>query len=360
MFINISDDEPVPGVDKGKARMKTPLFELSDDEDEKGSTESMPLHETWFTKTKEGQLPVMDKDLYPSITELSSGSFLDPNYAPSAKVQGGEEEESTTHASRLLGIGLISIIASPILTNVTHQDHPLLIWSQLHSEFLDKILKLDDELVLHCPACPQPSINLPPDWNKNLAPRWLYCLFLAIDANFWLCRLNVSSDESDPSLNLRYAYFIEETTFRSYLDTFGKVIPEEEKSTCNNHDAIKLANSRDGHGAMATGNILYLVPKFHLPAHVLKCRNNFSFNFSTRVGRTNGEAPEHGWAATNTLAMSTKEMGSGAHRDTLDDHFGDYNWRKIIILADTLCNQLKEAVKAHTEHVKEFIGYDAL
>lgn len=79
-------------------------------------------------------------------------------------------------------------------------------------------------------------------------------------------------------------------------------------------------------------NILYLVPKFHLPAHILKCRDNFSFNFSAKVGRTDGEAPERGWAATNALAASTKEMGPGARRDTLDDHFGDYNWRKIIIL----------------------------
>lgn len=31
-------------------------------------------------------------------------------------------------------------------------------------------------------------------------------------------------------------------------------------------------------------NILYLVPKFHLPAHILKCRNDFSFNFSAKVG----------------------------------------------------------------------------
>ncbi|SJL09554.1 uncharacterized protein ARMOST_12934 [Armillaria ostoyae] len=34
---------------------------------------------------------------------------------------------------------------------------------------------------------------------------------------------------------------------------FGKVIPEEEKSTCNNHDAVKLANSRGRYGAMVCG-----------------------------------------------------------------------------------------------------------
>ncbi|KAK0463400.1 hypothetical protein IW261DRAFT_1554106 [Armillaria novae-zelandiae] len=219
------------------------------------------------------------------------------------------------------------------------------------------------ELALRCPACPQPSINLPPDWRKNLAAHWLYRLFLAIDANFWLCRLNVSSNESDPGLNAGYAYFIEETAFCSHLAAFGKVIPEEEKGTCNNHDAVKLVNSRGGNGAAATGvgavvcgwhdmkhpmsvrdlekerDILYLVPKFHLPAHVLKCHDNFSFNFSAGVG----------WAATNALAASTKEMGPGAHRDTLDDHFGDHNWRKIIIL---------DAVEARLEHVEEFIGYE--
>ncbi|KAK0491685.1 hypothetical protein IW261DRAFT_1556825 [Armillaria novae-zelandiae] len=93
-------------------------------------------------------------------------------------------------------------------------------------------------------------------------------------------------------------------------------------------------------------DILYLVPKFHLPAHVLKCHDNFSFNFSARVGHTDA---------------STKEMGPGACRDTLDDHFGDHNWRKIIILADTLCSQLKDTVEARLEHVEEFIGYkDAL
>ncbi len=81
----------------------------------------------------------------------------------------------------------------------------------------------------------------------------MYHLFLAVDANFQLRRLNVSSDRSDPGLNLGYAYFVEEGAFRGHLDSFAKVIPEEEKSTCNNHDAVKLANSRAGHGAAATG-----------------------------------------------------------------------------------------------------------
>jgi hypothetical protein len=82
--------------------------------------------------------------------------------------------------------------------------------------------------------------------------------------------------------------------------------------------------------------ITYLVPKFHLPAHIVKCQEEFSFNFTPYVGRTDGESPERGWAAANAIANSTKEMGPGSRRDTLDDHFGDYNWRKITDLGKPL------------------------
>ena len=78
--------------------------------------------------------------------------------------------------------------------------------------------------------------------------------------------------------------------------------------------------------------IRFLVPKFHLPAHVEECNLAFSFNLTKGVGRTDGEAPERGWANINPAAQSTKEMGPGSRRDTLDDHFGDWNWKKIIKL----------------------------
>lgn len=47
--------------------------------------------------------------------------------------------------------------------------------------------------------------------------RWLYALFIAIDANFRLKRKAVSSDEVDPGLNAGWAYFVEETKYKKYL-----------------------------------------------------------------------------------------------------------------------------------------------
>lgn len=75
--------------------------------------------------------------------------------------------------------------------------------------------------------------------------------------------------------------------------------------------------------------VTYFVPKFHLPAHIAPCQWTYSFNWIKGVGRTDGEAPERGWANINPIASSTKEMGPGHRRDTIDDHFGDWNWKKI-------------------------------
>jgi Kyakuja-Dileera-Zisupton transposase len=72
----------------------------------------------------------------------------------------------------------------------------------------------------------------------------------------------------------------------------------------------------------------FLIPKFHLTAHIMACQTIFLFNFNRYVGRTDGEAPECGWSQINAAAISTAEMGPGNRRDTLDDHFGDGNWQK--------------------------------
>ncbi|KAH0825947.1 hypothetical protein J3R83DRAFT_7542 [Lanmaoa asiatica] len=69
------------------------------------------------------------------------------------------------------------------------------------------------------------------------------------------------------------------------------------------------------------GRIDFAVPKFHLPVHKETCQLNYSFNFIPWVGRTDGKAPERGWANINPVALSTEEMGPGSRRDTLDNFF---------------------------------------
>ncbi|KAJ7500537.1 hypothetical protein B0H11DRAFT_2225527 [Mycena galericulata] len=90
--------------------------------------------------------------------------------------------------------------------------------------------------------------------------------------------------------------------------------------------------------------IVFLVPKFHLPAHIEECNIRFSFNLTPEVGQTDGEAPERGWANANPLAGSTKEMGPGARRDMLNEHFNDWNWKKIVAFGRTMYRKTSAAV----------------
>lgn len=107
--------------------------------------------------------------------------------------------------------------------------------------------------------------------------------------------------------------------------------------------------------------IRFLIPKFHLPAHILLCQIIYSLNYNKDCARTDGEGLERGWDYINPIATSTREMGPGSRRDTLDAHFGDWNWRKtcsmgkiylppsylwvlIYFQATFLLRQVKEAV----------------
>ncbi|KAH7904101.1 hypothetical protein BJ138DRAFT_1175416 [Hygrophoropsis aurantiaca] len=288
-----------------------------------------------------------------------------------------------------------------------------------------------------CPACPQPGINLPVGWDE--APpecQFLYALFLGIDANFRLARRNVSSEAADPSLNDGSMFFVSERPYKDLLSSYKG--PPQDKSSCNSHNAVNMADTKASRGLAATGagtidcarhnfkrpnsvgdlqkgeryvnidylffssmqqspgiktlfisydiacqwnknlwarmlwfpqqmqidqttkSITFLVPKFHLPAHVAPCQTAYSFNFTKGVGRTDGEAPERGWANINPVATSTKEMGPGSRRDTLDDHFNDWNWKKMCTMGVSLYRKLNNAIPQSEKHAQEFSLLSAL
>ncbi|KAG1809624.1 uncharacterized protein BJ212DRAFT_1448720 [Suillus subaureus] len=225
------------------------------------------------------------------------------------------------------------------------------------------------ELAVLCPACLQPGKNLLPDWEQE-------------PLSIKLKQKVVSSDAADPSLNAGWAYFVEEHRYNTCI-SHNVVNMVDIKSSCGlaatgigtidcaRHD-MKLPN---GVGDLQKGEqyinmdyivclalfiftmsminisydivcqwhkrlwtwmetmpeylcpphesslICFFVPKFHIQAHVYKCHTNFSFNWL-----------RYGWSNINRVASSTKEMGPGTWRDTLDDHFSDWNWKKITAL----------------------------
>ncbi|KAI5992012.1 hypothetical protein F5J12DRAFT_907442 [Pisolithus orientalis] len=100
--------------------------------------------------------------------------------------------------------------------------------------------------------------------------------------------------------------------------------------------------------------VTFLIPKFHLPAHIASCQWSFSFNWTKGVGQTDGKELECGWANLNPTASSMKTMGPGHRQDTLGDYFGDWNWKKLIGLGTSLLRKVKEAIPEHNDHQHDF------
>ena len=65
---------------------------------------------------------------------------------------------------------------------------------------------------------------------------------------------------------------------------------------------------------------------------------------------TDGEGIECEWLHINPMALSTRLMGPSTHHDTLDDHWGTWNWRKLVGLGCHLELKLKEALLMSSRH----------
>ncbi|KAF7796946.1 hypothetical protein EIP86_008132 [Pleurotus ostreatoroseus] len=106
-------------------------------------------------------------------------------------------------------------------------------------------------LAVRCPACPQPDINMHPDW-KNRPPhlKFLDALFHAVDGNFSQNMKNKKSDPNDvPLTSGGSAYFAYEKDVATYLRHAPKGPPEA--STCHKFGVLGYF----GHWGSVSGTI---------------------------------------------------------------------------------------------------------
>ncbi|KAK7018531.1 CxC2 domain-containing protein [Favolaschia claudopus] len=270
------------------------------------------------------------------------------------------------------------------------------------------------ELAIQCPACPRPDVNLPADWES--APpesRFLYMLFLALDACFRLKRRLASTYLRDPGLGTGWA------PYRQYLLT---VTDQEEMSTCSGLAALDYANTKFSRGYSATGatgvgdlqrgeryanmdwiiaailrwkhkrlrkllsyDIIcqwwknlksrlaqlpplmrlhivlelfqFVIPKMHIHAHLRLCQLLFSLNLTPGAGQTDGEGIERPWANIGGVASSTREMGPGSRYDVLDDHWAFWNWCKLVLLGALLRRRLDNAKEQRAVQTEAFEAF---
>ncbi|KAK7022765.1 hypothetical protein VNI00_016968 [Paramarasmius palmivorus] len=101
----------------------------------------------------------------------------------------------------------------------------------------------------------------------------------------------------------------------------------------------------------------FAVPKLHIQGHERSCQENFALHFILGAGQTDGEGIERHWANLGPIATSTREMGPGHRRDTLDDHFGAWNWAKIKRLGLLLRRKRQDAREQCLIHAAELADF---
>ena len=70
-------------------------------------------------------------------------------------------------------------------------------------------------LTIFCPSCPQPGINLPPDW-KDL-PNWVTRRTITVDGNFHADHIKMRRQDLDVMLTNGDGYMVEDVRYREYL-----------------------------------------------------------------------------------------------------------------------------------------------
>ncbi|KAH9885585.1 hypothetical protein C8Q73DRAFT_795737 [Cubamyces lactineus] len=94
--------------------------------------------------------------------------------------------------------------------------------------------------------------------------------------------------------------------------------------------------------------IRWAIPKNHIGVHGPR-HSEFSLNLISNVGRMYGEGVESSWHSLNPTSMSTREMALATRHEVLNDHLGDWNWKKniefVLFLHDSLEMAYAMAVK---------------
>ena len=70
-------------------------------------------------------------------------------------------------------------------------------------------------LTIFCPSCPQPGINLPPDWT-NL-PNWVTRRTITVDGNFHADHIKMRRPDLDIALTNGQGFMVEDKQYMEYL-----------------------------------------------------------------------------------------------------------------------------------------------
>ncbi|KAF8144424.1 hypothetical protein K438DRAFT_1992779 [Mycena galopus ATCC 62051] len=101
----------------------------------------------------------------------------------------------------------------------------------------------------------------------------------------------------------------------------------------------------------------FVVPKMHIKGYDHDCQTEYSVDYVPGSAQTDGEGIEHPWAHIGGVGSSTKEMGPGSREDTLNGHWGSWNWQKLLGLGEALRTKLDRAKSEAAAQLEVFTQF---
>ncbi|KAH9949222.1 hypothetical protein B0H21DRAFT_820230 [Amylocystis lapponica] len=143
------------------------------------------------------------------------------------------------------------------------------------------------DLTFFCAACPQPGVNLPPEWKED-ENQLIYTRGFMMDGNSSAEHLKMRRPANDVAISDGTGFMVGEGRYKAHLKVAKEV---KSKSSCNNHKAVNLANA-DRHKLEATGIGATACPRHgcFLPHAVVDFQKgerqmNMDYSFSQALGR---------------------------------------------------------------------------
>ncbi|KAG8925861.1 hypothetical protein FRC01_009600 [Tulasnella sp. 417] len=96
-------------------------------------------------------------------------------------------------------------------------------------------------LVIHCPTCPRPGINIPDDWETDVLARLKYSSMMSIDGNFHLQR-NHKGVRKDPPLTGNAGFWVDDGELEDYVNGKGARVEEHERAAKLNCHSFKAGD----------------------------------------------------------------------------------------------------------------------
>lgn len=79
----------------------------------------------------------------------------------------------------------------------------------------------------------------------------------------------------------------------------------------------------------------FAIPALHVQGHKEGCQYWYATAYMEGVAHFFGETAEYYWPTANQCGAQTRQMNNGHRQDTLIDHHGDWNWKKVIKMRES-------------------------